>query len=276
MTLYYADTLPLKQPDVFNQLQGILSRHDISYSVIPDTKDIWCRDYMPIKGANGSLIQFLYWPEYLRQLKYIEEITPPTCYRSLPFANNVRETGIILDGGAMEICGSTGITTERLFTDNPWYNRDDLLAKVKDLLALDTLLVIPVEPGDVTGHVDGVVRFFDNCRVVMNDYEPLGGRLRAYGRKVETLLSGHGLTVEKLPYAPTDEKGPDGMPAAIGCYINFLKAGNLIILPQFVIEDDRIALEKCCEIFNLCAIEMVDCRELALHGGVLNCVSWDF
>ena len=35
---------------------------------------------------------------------------------------------------------------------------------------MDRLIFIPQEPGDVTGHADGVVRFIDGDSVVVNDY----------------------------------------------------------------------------------------------------------
>lgn len=64
------------------------------------------------------------------------------------------------------------------------------------------------------------------------------------------------------------------MPEAVGCYINFLKAEGLLLLPQFGIKADILALDACREIFPGQTIEPVDCRELAKGGGVLNCISW--
>lgn len=64
------------------------------------------------------------------------------------------------------------------------------------------------------------------------------------------------------------------MPAATGCYANFLMAGHVLLLPQFGIPADEPARAACEQIFQGAVIEKIDCRHLAKEGGVLNCVSW--
>lgn len=274
-TVYHSDRLPTDYPDEFRAIQSILGRHNILYLPIPGTRDVWCRDYMPVLAADGNLVQFVYWPRYLRAKDFANLITPPDCYRDLSFADNVRESVILLDGGAIEICGKTGIVTERVFEDNYWYNREDLTLKLRAMLALNTLIVIPVEPGDETGHVDGVVRFINEQSVVMNDYDRLGGRSATYGREVMQVLRTQGIVdLHLLPYAPNNRSGPGGMPEAAGCYINFLKIGALVLLPQFGLPEDRQAFAAFESFFSDAVVEKVDCRMLAKDGGVLNCVSW--
>lgn len=278
-TVWHSDKLPEAFPGVFAALKTILERHGIGYRTIVETRDIWCRDYMPVQASDGSMVQFVYWPRYLRDKKNATLITPPTCCRKALGETPVQESVIILDGGALEIRDRTGIVTERILEDNYWYGRDDLSDKIKKTLRLDRLIIIPVEPGDETGHVDGVVRFIDEGRVVMNDYARLtidGARQsKAYGRKVESILKQNGLRIEKLVYVPTDSYDPDGMPPAIGCYSNFLHVDNLVILPQFNLMEDAQALSMCKQIFGKgVAIETVNCADLAREGGVLNCVSW--
>lgn len=274
MTVYYSNQLPSRHDITYRELADILTNHKINYQSIPNTRDIWCRDYMPIRGSGNRLVQFLYWPRYLRHPSLTGTLTPPTCYSCFSFSGEVIETGIILDGGSIEIMAETGIVSERVFDDNPWYLREDLFKKLMTLLGLSNLVVIPEEPGDCTGHVDGVVRFISKGRVVMNDYHPLGGKLRTYGKKVESLLTEQGLTVQKLIYVPIDKKGADGMPVATGCYINFLGINNVIIVPQFGINEDLIAYNEFRSIFDDSVVETVNCESLALQGGVLNCISW--
>lgn len=272
VTVWHPDQLPQRFPGIHATLGKILEKHDIAYTAIPCTRDIWCRDYMPVRSADGSLVQFVYWPRYLRKPAFSGSITTPGCYHDLAFSGRVRESVVILDGGGVEICCGTGIVTERVFADNYWYPHEELAGKLKATLKLERLIVIPVEPGDETGHVDGVVRFVNEQRVVLNDYTDCTA---AYGRKVERLMLEHGLRIDKLPYAPTDARGADGMPVATGCYINFLRVDNLVILPQFGIAEDRPAEKACQAVFGEnVAVEVVDCSELARSGGVLNCVSW--
>lgn len=275
--VYHSDRLPQNCPAEYQAIQRLLAQHSIRYAAIPNTRDIWCRDYMPVVASDGKLVQFVYWPRYLRNRKSAGLITPPCCYRHLPFADEVRESVIILDGGTIEVCGGTGIVTERVFEDNAWYDKGELVEKLKQTLKLDTLIVIPVEPGDETGHVDGVVRFVGTQQVVLNDYARLGGSVSVYGKTVESRLRQHGLDkIHYLPYAPVSKIGPDGMPEAMGCYINYLRTGNLVLLPQFGISDDPEAIEACNKIFDHYVVETIDCSKLARGGGVLNCISWTF
>lgn len=273
--IWHSNRLPKLFPNLYQALKTILEKHGIGYREIPGTRDIWCRDYMPVCAADGGMIQFVYRPSYLRKVKEDRHrFTPPSCWDGLTFASRVRESVLFLDGGTVETCGRTGIVTERLFKDNFPFDHEDLTIRFRQLLALDRLIVIPEEPGDVTGHVDGVVRFVDERRVVMNDYA-LEKELAGYGRKVETILREEGLENLKLPYAPTGEIGADGMPSALGCYINFLRIGDLVILPQFGLKQDAEALAACRRIFGGdIEVETVECSKLASEGGVLNCVSW--
>lgn len=279
ITVLHSDKLPQTFPEVFKTVKTTLNQYGFAYREISGTRDIWCRDYMPVRAADGSLVQFVYWPRYLRDKQSAKLITPPTCCQKILGQIPIKESVIILDGGGVEIHGSTGIVTERLLEDNYWYDRDEFVEKIRATLRLDKLIVIPVEPGDETGHVDGVVRFVGEGRVVMNDYTqlPIKGahQSETYGRKVERILKQNDLRIEKLVYAPTDNPGSGGMPPAIGCYINFFRVDNLLLLPQFGLREDALALSGCKQIFGEgVTVETVDCSDLAWNGGVLNCVSW--
>ena len=69
-------------------------------------------------------------------------------------------------------------------------------------------------------------------------------------------------------------KNPD---SAIGAYINFLHIGNLIVLPVFEIEGNRDddAQELMHELYPKHKIETIQVNEIAVKGGVLNCISWN-
>ena len=60
-------------PECFNRLTSILKKHGVEYRLLKGTKDIWCKDYMPIQTESGKLIQFRYEPSYLKGNKEWEE-----------------------------------------------------------------------------------------------------------------------------------------------------------------------------------------------------------
>ena len=53
-----------------NNLINIFNTHNISYEIIEDTKDIWMRDYMPFCLDDGTLVSYIYEPDYLQGVKY--------------------------------------------------------------------------------------------------------------------------------------------------------------------------------------------------------------
>jgi agmatine deiminase len=122
----------------------------------------------------------------------------------------------------------------------------------------------------VFGHADGVVRFLDEDRIVVNDYRE---EHPDYGEGLEAALRQHGLAVERLPYAPTGEVH-DGIPSAAGCYVNFLRVGRLVVVPAFGVPQDDEACRTLERLLPGARIEPLRCEELAKKGGVLNCVAW--
>ena len=63
---------------------------------LPETKDIWCRDYMPVQVDEDTFCQFMYDPDYLRGYDHLK--TPPASCR-VPAMKKCRSVDLVLDGG---------------------------------------------------------------------------------------------------------------------------------------------------------------------------------
>jgi len=144
---------------------------------IPDplhAKNEWCRDYMPLKASDGTNVLFRYMPSYL--IGTADEKTIPDqlaiCRElNIPVKDD-KVQDIIMDGGAIEIYGAKGIISDRVFNDNytGWDKGTPFIyEEIKSLLKLDELIVVPPDPWDEFGHVDGLVRFIDESTVLIND-----------------------------------------------------------------------------------------------------------
>jgi agmatine/peptidylarginine deiminase len=160
------------------------------------------------------------------------------------------------------------ILTTKIYRENPRYERFQLWLKLSELFQVDRCLVIPREGGDKIGHSDGVVRFLNEDMVVVNDYSRVDP---AYGKRLRGVLAKEGLRIEKLPHFREDWV-EDGIPSAVGNYVNFLRIGNLIVVPAYgTRQDDRACriLERLCP---RAAVVPLLCKDLARAGGVLNCV----
>jgi agmatine deiminase len=103
---YIADTLTATFPEYAKRLIRAVKAAGKEIGIIPNTKDVWCEDYMPIKNAKGDLVLFRYYPSYLRFKKYQNKITDagPIC-DSLGIAYT--RSDIFIDGGNARCCTKT-------------------------------------------------------------------------------------------------------------------------------------------------------------------------
>ena len=259
-------------------LENALVKFNIPFSYLNNTKDIWLRDFMPIQIGTNKFVQFSLTKNYYYKKDKHKQTDPAPICKSLgiePIIASYKNKPIYLDGGNVILNPSRtkAIITEKVFDDNK-IPPDLLKGLLQEVLQVEQVIFIPVEPDDDTGHSDGMVRFVGDRLVIANDYSkidmPRNFKDRFYGA-----LSGSGLDVLLVPYNPVNMM-VDGLWAAIGCYINFLKVKEKILLPTF--DDpanDEAAIERFGKIFGLENVIPVPSREIALGGGVLNCLSWE-
>ncbi len=233
------------------------------FTFFDGSKDIWARDYMPIKTKSGKYISFRYEPNYLAgdpQLRtnFKADIAP---YFALP----VTYSNINLDGGNVVFSPSKtkAVITDRVFSENPEYDKNTLLIELEKFLEAE-IIIIPSLKSDMTGHADGVVRFVNENTVLGNASPYKNG----YEQKVKRALKKHGISVVDFPYF--DSEGI----SAVGSYLNFLETEKHIFLPVFDNVQDETAVRLANEIFDK-KIITVNINGIAKEGGVLNCISWE-
>jgi agmatine deiminase len=60
----------------------------------------------------------------------------------------------------------------------------------------------------------------------------------------------------------------------VGNFVNYLRVGELIVLPAYGLPEDAIALARLRSLCPDATVIPLDCKELAREGGVLQCTSW--
>lgn len=270
--VYLSELLKEQFPESFNRLTSILNKHNVEYHLLKGTKDIWCRDYMPIQTESGKLVQFRYEPSYLKGKKEwedsrsdVSEVCRLNGFRPL-FSN------INLDGGNVLLCSGRAIVSDRIFTENPQYtDKEQLVKEISNLLEAE-VIIIPAQKGDMTGHADGMVRFVDHNTILGNNRTE---EYKYWTNGIEKVLKDYNLDYIDVPffYDYKDSKHPDH---AIGVYVNYLEVGNLIVLPVFEVagNKDAEAIAAFKQIFPDKIIETINYNDVALEGGVLNCTTW--
>lgn len=265
--LYLADTLPIKYPEFYKGLQAVLLDANVACSLLPQTKDVWAVDYMPIQITESKFVKFVYNPDYLRDtIKWRKTITE---------AERVCETinlhyeisDIILDGGNVVKTSNKAIMCDKVFKENPHYTEKQLIAELQKKFEVDRLIFIPTDPNDIIGHADGVIRFLDDNTVLINKYSKEDKNFQ-----LQLILALHnaGLDYVEIPYNPY---GNEKDIQANGIYINYLQMEQAVIVPTFDILEDEIAIKQFEALFP--TIKTVQSNDVAKDGGVLNCVSWN-
>ena len=124
--LYLADCLPKKYPTFFTSFEKLLNECKINFALIPHTKDVWAVDYMPIQIAGNKFVQFTYNPIYLKPKKYLPTISDVDKICATMGLAPLK-TNIVLDGGNVVRSAHKAIITDRIFGENPDYDRKQLI-----------------------------------------------------------------------------------------------------------------------------------------------------
>lgn len=267
-TVYLSEILKKKYPDTCNKLISILEKHNVEYSFLKATKDIWCRDYMPVQTPSGKLIQFTYDPSYLRGNKEWEDSRSDV--KEVCRLNNIEVlfSDINLDGGNVLICDGRAIISDRIFSENPNRDKDELVMELSKLLDCE-IIIIPAENDDMTGHADGMVRFVNKNTILGNNLEE---EYKYWREGMQKVIDKYNLKYINMPFfLPKDSKHPL---SAVGIYVNYLEVNNLIVLPVFGRDEDKQAIDIIQKIFPNKVIETIDYNDVALEGGLLNCTTW--
>jgi agmatine deiminase len=121
--LYLADTLPEKFPKFYNEFSQILIKNKVKFELLPKTKDVWARDYMPVQNSLRQLINFRYEPDYLKSKVCYKIKTDSQVVCKALYLETVNSP-IILDGGNIVHRGNKAI-----FCDKISYNSVAILSK---------------------------------------------------------------------------------------------------------------------------------------------------
>lgn len=239
---------------------GALSMEKISPRFVDHTKDIWMRDYMPVKTKSGRYISFRYEPSYLSENRELQ-----TRYDNMDIPITVYRSNINLDGGNVVFSPSKEkvIISDRVFTENPEYEKTKLLKELEKILEAKVIIIESLV-SDMTGHADGMVRFVNESTLLINE-SPYKNGLE---QRIKKQLCANGFNVIDFPYS--ESKGI----SAEGCYLNYYETETILFLPVFGLEKDSQAIECAKLIFDK-KIVPVEMDEIAREGGCLNCITWD-
>ena len=261
--VYFSEWLKKDYPDIFKGLVRILNKHDVAYDIIPNTKDVWCRDYMPLQLDKERYLCYEYKPDYLMKNANNRKYITDSLNVCRDMQLNIKETPLIMDGGNVVKVGNKAIMTEKVFVENPSIDDDTLKKQLEKQMECEVVF-IPWDRNEKYGHSDGIIKPISDNAILMTNYHDFD---RDYTNEIVKRLSSK-FEIETLSYK-VRKTAPESW-----AYINFLTVGKLIVLPALGIEEDEQALSQIKRYYPECLVEQLNISDLVKDGGGLNCVSW--
>ncbi|MEI6143148.1 MAG: agmatine deiminase family protein [Mariniphaga sp.] len=266
-TIYFSEliTTDSRFKETFNEIKSTLNSFGVNPKLIPCTKDIWVRDFMPIQINDTKYIEYRYDPDYLQgNRKRSRDIKtyPDIVCDSLKLTTE--KSDLIMDGGNFIKSSDCIILTDKIVNENRLsYSKNELIEKLQNTFLVDKVILIPWFKKEKYGHSDGVLRFIDNKTVLISHYYKTDNvmlyRLKTGGLKTEFI----DFKVKKR-----DKRN--------WAYVNFLQTKDLILLPKFEIDEDIQAYEQIKNFYPEYKerIAQIDMTEIVKFGGALNCITW--
>ena len=270
-TIYFSEKLLEQSPEIAKQISESIKHFGADCRFLPGTKDIWARDYMPVQVNDHKLIQFTFYPDYLIEYEYLKSEPDSIC---ADLQLNIVKSDIVLDGGNVVKSDNCVIMTDKIVIENKHkYNKEQLLAKLRELFEVDKVVLIPWDHGERYGHADGMVRFIDNETVLLQGYYNTRKDLFK-DDFLEYLLDS--LKENHLNYEFLNIDYPEKINAKFA-YLNYLQTKDFILLPSLGIEkDDSAMVEEIKKYFPdyKDKIQKIKMNSIIAKGGALNCISW--
>lgn len=260
-TIYFSQHLTAYS--CWANIKQALEANGIAYGLLPNTKDIWARDYMPAY-SNGHYVSYVYNPDYLQNEKDKKYITD-NVEEVFDLSNDsVTKTKLVIDGGNVIMCGDKVIMTDKIFVENSGLSKEEVVAEIERVFSAK-LVVIPWDKEEKFGHADGMVRFVSDDHVLINQYKDIDPEFR---QKLIDALSPYFSKISELEYGKASSQNS-------WAYINYLQVDNFIFVPQLGIMTDKPAREQISNVFPTAKVVPVEVKGIVKKGGALNCVSWN-
>ena len=285
---------------LYDTLKEYLQRKGIAYEELLNTRDVWCRDYMPVQITKDSYLSYTYHPDYLVGLEgtitnWILHKVHTKKTAQFDFPDN-KTLPILLDGGnvvkAINKDGKpTIILCDKVLNENH-ISENDFKDWWKDFFDNDIEIVLLKWDGpkyNPIGHADGMVRYVSPGVVLMTNYCEFDKELAESHRQT---LEKH-FTVHQLKYESTfsnEDKNEIKLWRMLKehswSYINFLQVGHNILLPRLGYDKlDNSALKQIQDYYGKeFSVELIDCDMMEIiagdgngsnSGGALNCLTWN-
>lgn len=272
--IYFSDLLVKDKrfTETSNEISAILDSLNVNHNFLPPlTNDIWARDYMPVQVSKDKFIEFRYDPDYLQDIgRYGRDIkTHPDLVCNALSLKTVK-SDLIIDGGNVVQSENTVILTDKIIQENKnLYTQKSLVKKLIELFETESVVLIPWDKHDKFGHSDGMLRFISEDKVLING---MYQKENTFKKDLLKTLEANKINWDWISFDVEKEDSRNW------AYLNFLQTKDIILLPEFKIEEDDQALGILQKHYPVYAekdrIKQVNMKSVVKFGGALNCITW--
>jgi len=157
-----------------------------------EAPSIWLRDFMPLQRSDGNLVGFHYGCRYMYD--HGEELFDNSEIWNR-YKLQVKKLPITADGGHFMEAPRHWLVSNAVQSENPQWSELDL-RKALGLALGKPILWLPQMPGDFTGHLDGIVRWYKNLELLV--YAPLTG-FKRWQVQFNAVLRAAGYSLTEVP-----------------------------------------------------------------------------
>ena len=268
--VYFSSLLPERCPVLNAHIVDVLRQHGIPFTYLSGTKDIWCRDFMPLQLDESRYIFYKYTPNYLQdKTGFLLQTNPEEVFQAdsnqlLPIRHNCIAIDLVLDGGNVVKCGDRIVITDKVFVENKDKSPEEVQRLLEEAFRCKVVF-LPWDKIEKYGHSDGIIHYLGDNRVLMTNYDDFD----------ETFAHDYLQILEKDFDVATLKYNVKRKHKRSWSYINFLQVGMLVFVPQLGIPEDEQALEQISVVMPTCEVVGIPALEAVRKGGALNCISWN-
>ncbi|OEK05581.1 peptidyl-arginine deiminase [Roseivirga misakiensis] len=237
--------------------------------ITAEVYDIWMRDFSTVNPQ--SPVQFTYsWASMTKRES--EEVQ--NSFNQ--FANTIgierSKTNLIIDGGNLvDNYNGRVITTTRFLDDNNLTYAEGVAALKQQLGAAEVAIIVPDE--EVLAHSDGMVSWFDDNTLLINDYTTDTNLRSQVLNELSSAFPGVNLVEIPVEYASNSPGQWDGFESACGINLNATTTYNNIYVPVFNMPHEEEAL-RLMEANTTKNIIRVNAEGVCAMGGSVRCLTW--
>jgi agmatine/peptidylarginine deiminase len=231
-------------------------------------EDIWIRDFSSVIPSRQ--VKFKYLPYYNKSwdCKCVDKSFNDWCKNT--GVEYYIKSDLILDGGnvADNAAGTRAIVTDRFLWDNPKLTMESAKTKLKELLGVKEVAIIPEPPGDTTGHADGLATWpTDDKIILIETVEPTHTQILK-----ELKSSFPGVEIVEIPdYTPSGTW--KHFISARNCFVNCILTDDYIYMSMFNDPHDDEMLKLMQSHTNKTVVPVL-ADKVAMMGGSVRCLSW--